>query len=81
MYIAAELQGICKTWDLLLKYFKEFLSVAVWYYLLLSLSSVHSGARGALRKIPAPHRPVPRLCSPQADSPSGAPLVPGRGGV
>ena len=37
MYIAAELWEICKTWDLLLKYFKEFLSVAVQYYLLLSL--------------------------------------------
>ena len=31
MYIAAELLEICKTWDLLLKYFKEFLTVAVRY--------------------------------------------------
>lgn len=29
MYIVGELREICKTWDLLLKYFKEFLSVAV----------------------------------------------------
>ena len=31
MYIAAELREICKTWDLLLRYFKEFLTVAVRY--------------------------------------------------
>ena len=38
MSIASELQEICKTWDLLLGYFKEFLSVTVRYYILLSLS-------------------------------------------
>ena len=39
MYIAAELQEICETWDLLLKYFKEFISVAVWNNLLPTLLS------------------------------------------
>ena len=39
VYIAAELQEICKTWDLLLDYFKEFLSVTVQCYILLSLST------------------------------------------
>ena len=30
MYIAGELQEICNAWDLLLKYFKEFLSMVVF---------------------------------------------------
>lgn len=35
IYIAAELREICEIWDLLLRYFKESLFVAVWYNLLV----------------------------------------------